>query len=100
MVTRAQRIDILNRRLDLVRDYAVLHLEREDIHQQLASLRASWPGVRRLGEHAAEPRDAQQPLQQATLDLQLLSERLRIISLRAQGILLEQQMLMQALSEP
>jgi hypothetical protein len=79
MPTHRQRRAILVRRLALVHEYRALHVERLDLHAQLATLRTTWM-TNPLS--SAERRTL-------VAELKALSDRLRAISLRSQGILLE-----------
>jgi hypothetical protein len=88
MLTYRQRRAILVRRLALVHKYNVLHIERLDLHAQLATLRTTWTS------------DPLSSAERRTLvaELKALSDRLRAISLRSQGILLEHSTLMHKLA--
>jgi hypothetical protein len=101
MVTQAQRLAILARRFALVQEYGALHVERMDLHTQLHALRTNWSATMQAngGTVGPTPLTSAERLALAR-DLKLLSDRLRDVALRSQRILLEQQMLVQALSEP
>jgi hypothetical protein len=88
MLRHRQRRAILVRRLTLVHEYNVLHIERLDLHAQLATLRTSW---------MADPLSS---AERRTLvaELKALSDRLRAVSLRSQGILLEHYTLVRELA--
>ncbi len=95
MIANSQRIQILARRFELVREYAALHSERMELHLRLASLSSS-----RLAEAHSLTHGPLPAVNRAKLrELHALSKRLHNISMRAQGILLEQRMLLHALTE-
>jgi hypothetical protein len=93
-VTTHERSLMLGRRFELVQEYTALHVERTDVDAQLDLLRSRWSQLR-AGTVGPLPYDE---LRAMARELEELSECLRVLALRAQGILLEQQMLIQHLT--